>query len=105
MNAPLPMTSKLVRVGLQLAEMRQSLGRVPTAEEIRAAFSCSKATAMRYQAAVRGTRIGWRLPAASPSSAQCEISDAAAKLMAEFGFTREGAANVLAYESGEGLPA
>lgn len=113
MSAPLPMTSKLLRNGLQLAEMRDHLGRVPTADEIREAFNCSHATAMRYQAAVRGTRIGGRLPAAcnedrpAPArhAAGGQVTDAEARLMAEFGFTREAAAQVLAHERGEGAQA
>lgn len=113
MSAPLPMTSKLLRNGLQLAEMHQRLGRVPTTDEIRAAFNCSHATAMRYQAAVRGTRIGGRLPEACNDDQAGHgrgrparpVTDAEARLMAEFGFTRDAAAQVLAHERGEGAPA
>lgn len=102
MNGPLPITPKLVRVGLDLADLRTTLGRLPTTDEIQQRFGCSHATAARYLAALRGTRVGGRLPQAAEAP---RVSDAEARLMAEFGFTRAAAAQVLAYERGEGLPA
>lgn len=102
MNGPLPITPKLVRVGLDLADLRTTLGRLPSTAEIKERFDCSHATAARYLAALRGTRVGGRLPKAT---AEPHVSDAEARLMAEFGFTRTKAAEVLAHERGEGLPA
>ena len=102
MNGPLPMTPKLLRVGLDLADMRDTLGRLPSTAEIKQRFGCSRATAARYMAALRGTRVGGRLPHATPAP---QISAAEDRLMAEFGFTRDKAAEVLAYDRGEGLPA
>lgn len=112
-DAPLPMCPRLVLVGLRLADMRDHLGRVPTATEIQRAFRCSRATSERYLAAMLRKRRGHRLPGGSAATRArrhglvalpAPTNDAEAKLMAEFGFSHQVAAEVAAYDRGEALP-
>lgn len=103
------MTSILQR-GIDLAQFAQRLGRTPSADELRVEFDVDRATAFRYRRVLRGKpptgrRITRQRVRRAPTVPPRDISDAEAKLMAEFGFTREKAAEVLAYERGEGMPA
>jgi hypothetical protein len=52
----MPSVPEKILVGLRLGEMRQDMGRLPSVVELQQKFRCSRATAYRYQAALRGGR-------------------------------------------------
>lgn len=45
--------SPQIAIGIMLARLYEALGRIPTTRELQQEFRCSRATAYRYQAALR----------------------------------------------------